>query len=103
MQTAGRKQRSLAALIYIYDHHQRELPKRLTRDFHDHYDLALEPLIFDTAEFRDVCSIDDANAVKRQVPADIRWGWSYADQCDPLGGRSACRPRVSDFAAGGSS
>jgi CopG family nickel-responsive transcriptional regulator len=40
MQTAGRKQRSLAALIYIYDHHQRELPKRLTRDFHDHYDLA---------------------------------------------------------------
>ena len=30
----------LAALIYVYDHHQRELPKRLTRGFHDHHDLA---------------------------------------------------------------
>ncbi len=33
-------QQCLAALIYIYDHQQRELPKRLTRDFHDHHDLA---------------------------------------------------------------
>jgi len=33
MQAAGRRQ-CLAALIYTYDHHQRELPKRLTRDFH---------------------------------------------------------------------
>jgi CopG family transcriptional regulator, nickel-responsive regulator len=39
MQTAGRQQ-CLAALIYVYDHHQRELPKRLTSDFHDHHDLA---------------------------------------------------------------
>ena len=39
MQTGGRKQ-CLAALIYVYDHHQRELPKRLTSDFHDHHDLA---------------------------------------------------------------
>ena len=38
-QAAGRQQ-CLAALIYVYDHHQRELPKRLTRDFHDHHDLA---------------------------------------------------------------
>jgi CopG family transcriptional regulator, nickel-responsive regulator len=38
-QVAGR-QECLAALIYVYDHHQRELPKRLTRDFHDHHDLA---------------------------------------------------------------
>ena len=29
-----------AALVYIYDHQQRELPKRLTRDFHNHHDLA---------------------------------------------------------------
>jgi CopG family transcriptional regulator, nickel-responsive regulator len=36
---AGTKQ-CLAALIYIYDHQQRELPKRLTRDFHNHHDLA---------------------------------------------------------------
>jgi CopG family nickel-responsive transcriptional regulator len=30
----------LAALVYIYDHQARELPKRLTRDFHDRHDLA---------------------------------------------------------------
>jgi CopG family nickel-responsive transcriptional regulator len=30
----------VAALVYIYDHEARELPKRLTRDFHDRYDLA---------------------------------------------------------------
>ncbi len=39
MQAAGRQQ-CVAALIYVYDHHQRELPKRLTRNFHDHHDLA---------------------------------------------------------------
>jgi CopG family transcriptional regulator, nickel-responsive regulator len=30
----------VAALVYIYDHEARELPKRLTRDFHAHHDLA---------------------------------------------------------------
>lgn len=30
----------VAALIYIYDHEVRDLPKRLTRDFHDRHDLA---------------------------------------------------------------
>jgi CopG family transcriptional regulator, nickel-responsive regulator len=30
----------VAALVYIYDHAARELPKRLTRDFHDRHDLA---------------------------------------------------------------
>jgi CopG family nickel-responsive transcriptional regulator len=39
IQTAGRQQ-CVAALIYTYDHHQRELPKRLTREFHDHHDLS---------------------------------------------------------------
>ena len=38
-QVAG-SQQCLAALIYIYDHQQRELPKLLTRDFHNHHDLA---------------------------------------------------------------
>jgi CopG family nickel-responsive transcriptional regulator len=28
-----------AALVYVYDHEARELPKRLTRDFHAHHDL----------------------------------------------------------------
>ena len=30
----------VAALVYVYDHRERELPKRLTRDFHEHHDLA---------------------------------------------------------------
>jgi len=30
----------VAALIYLYDHEARELPKRLTRDYHDRHDLA---------------------------------------------------------------
>jgi CopG family nickel-responsive transcriptional regulator len=30
----------VAALVYVYDHHARELPKRLTQEFHDHHDLA---------------------------------------------------------------
>lgn len=30
----------VAALIYVYDHEARELPKRLTRDYHDHHDLS---------------------------------------------------------------
>ena len=30
----------VAALVYLYDHEARELPKRLTRDFHDRHDLA---------------------------------------------------------------
>ena len=30
----------VAALVYVYDHHARELPKRLTQGFHDHHDLA---------------------------------------------------------------
>jgi CopG family transcriptional regulator, nickel-responsive regulator len=30
----------VAALVYLYDHEARELPKRLTRDFHHRHDLA---------------------------------------------------------------
>ena len=30
----------VAALIYMYDHETRDLPKRLTRDFHHRHDLA---------------------------------------------------------------
>jgi CopG family nickel-responsive transcriptional regulator len=30
----------VAALVYMYDHEARELPKRLTRDFHARHDLA---------------------------------------------------------------
>ncbi len=31
----------VAALVYVYDHEQRELSKRLTRSFHDHHNLSL--------------------------------------------------------------
>jgi CopG family nickel-responsive transcriptional regulator len=37
--TIGNRQ-CIATLSYIYDHTARELPKRLTKDFHDHHDLA---------------------------------------------------------------
>jgi len=30
----------VAALVYVYDHHARELPKRLTQEFHSHHDLS---------------------------------------------------------------
>jgi CopG family nickel-responsive transcriptional regulator len=30
----------VAALVYLYDHHARELPKRLTQEFHAHHDLS---------------------------------------------------------------
>jgi len=37
---AGGPRPCIAALVYIYDHEARDLPKRLTRDFHDRHDLA---------------------------------------------------------------
>jgi CopG family nickel-responsive transcriptional regulator len=30
----------VAALVYVYDHHARDLPKRLTQGFHDHHNLS---------------------------------------------------------------
>lgn len=32
--------RCVAALVYVYDHNARDLPKRLTQGFHDHHDLS---------------------------------------------------------------
>jgi len=34
----------VAALVYVYDHEERELAKRLTRSFHDHHDVSLAAL-----------------------------------------------------------
>jgi len=34
-------QAGVAALVYVYDHHDRELPKRLTRSSHEHHDLSV--------------------------------------------------------------
>ena len=39
MQIDGGRQ-CVAALVYLYDHEKRELPKRLTRDYHERHDLA---------------------------------------------------------------
>ena len=36
----GSTRACVAALVYLYDHEARELPKRLTRDFHERHDLA---------------------------------------------------------------
>lgn len=34
----------VAALVYVYDHHVRELARRLTQTYHDHHDLAVATL-----------------------------------------------------------
>ncbi|MGD0106490.1 MAG: nickel-responsive transcriptional regulator NikR [Rhodopila sp.] len=34
----------VAALVYVYDHTRRELPKRLTDAFHDHHQLSVSTL-----------------------------------------------------------
>ncbi len=41
---AGTAKNCVAALVYVYDHHARELSKRLTQIFHDHHDLTLSTL-----------------------------------------------------------
>jgi CopG family nickel-responsive transcriptional regulator len=38
---AGRAEDCVAAVIYVYDHQARELPKRLTHAFHDHHEMSL--------------------------------------------------------------
>lgn len=37
---AAPKRECVATLSYVYDHAARQLPKRLTQDFHDHHSLA---------------------------------------------------------------
>lgn len=37
-------QACVAALVYVYDHARRELPKRLANAFHDHHDLSVSTL-----------------------------------------------------------
>jgi CopG family nickel-responsive transcriptional regulator len=34
----------VAALVYVYDHAARQLPRRLTETFHDHHELSLSSL-----------------------------------------------------------
>ena len=41
---ADRSQQGVAALVYVYDHRERELAKRLTGVFHDHHDLSVASL-----------------------------------------------------------
>ena len=43
-QTLDAKRDCVAAVVYIYDHAARELPKRLTETFHDHHELSLSSL-----------------------------------------------------------
>lgn len=38
------KGRCAAALVYVYDHHARELSHRLTENFHHHHDLTVATL-----------------------------------------------------------
>lgn len=41
---ADDREASVAALVYVYDHQERELAKRLTGSFHDHHDLSVASL-----------------------------------------------------------
>ena len=43
-ETLDAKRDCVAAVVYIYDHAARELPKRLTETFHDHHELSLSSL-----------------------------------------------------------
>jgi CopG family nickel-responsive transcriptional regulator len=43
-QALDAKRDCVAAVVYIYDHASRELPKRLTETFHDHHELSLSSL-----------------------------------------------------------
>src|SRR5690242_19429320 len=38
---AGETRAGIAALVYVYDHRERELAKRLTESFHEHHDLSV--------------------------------------------------------------
>jgi CopG family nickel-responsive transcriptional regulator len=40
-ETLDQKGDCVAALVYVYDHHARQLSKRLTDTFHDHHELSL--------------------------------------------------------------
>jgi CopG family nickel-responsive transcriptional regulator len=44
MPEAGSNGNCVAALVYVYDHHVRELAKRLTQAFHSHHVLSLASL-----------------------------------------------------------
>jgi CopG family nickel-responsive transcriptional regulator len=48
----------VAALVYVYDHHARDLPRRLTQDFHDHHELSQATLHV---------HLDDANCMEVTV------------------------------------
>jgi CopG family transcriptional regulator, nickel-responsive regulator len=43
-ETLDAKRDCVAAVVYIYDHAARELPRRLTETFHDHHELSLSSL-----------------------------------------------------------
>ena len=43
-ETLDGDQNCVAALVYIYDHAARQLPKRLTETFHDHHEMSLSSL-----------------------------------------------------------
>ncbi len=34
----------VGALVYVYDHHRRDLPNRLANEFHDHHHMAISTL-----------------------------------------------------------
>jgi CopG family nickel-responsive transcriptional regulator len=43
-ESLDRERDCVAALVYVYDHAARQLPRRLTETFHDHHELSLSSL-----------------------------------------------------------
>ena len=85
---AGGPTTCVAALIYVYDHHQRELPKRLTRDFHDHHDLAQATLHvhLDHERCMEVTVLKGRGKTCRSLPTMLLPNAAYA-----MGRSSICR------------
>ncbi len=44
LETLKDQEPCIAALVYVYDHHRRDLPNRLALEFHDHHALAVSTL-----------------------------------------------------------
>ena len=44
LQDAGKGRDCVGALVYVYDHAARDLPKRLVHSFHDHHDMSMATL-----------------------------------------------------------
>jgi CopG family nickel-responsive transcriptional regulator len=75
----------VATLTYVYDHHERELSKRLTHAHHDHHDLSVASLhvhldhdnCLEVAVLRGTTRSVDAFADRILAERGVRWGHAH--------------------------